>query len=99
MSCTKKCITMHQDKEGFLYPCKNNNSECTKCKSCEKVCPVLNMSSGRNKVFLRRDYDNLICVDFVCHGVPSPMAWKEYVKYRSQIDASGQFPEKINLRS
>ena len=51
------------------------------------------------KSFLRRDYDNLICVDFVCHGVPSPMAWKEYVKYRSQIDASGQLPEKINLRS
>lgn len=51
------------------------------------------------KSFLRKDYENLICVDFVCHGVPSPMAWKEYVKYRSQIDASGQLPKKINLRS
>lgn len=51
------------------------------------------------KSFLKKDYDNLICVDFVCHGVPSPMAWKEYVKYRSQIDSSGQIPKKINLRS
>lgn len=29
--------------------------------------------------FLRKPYVNLITVDFVCHGVPSPMVWKEYV--------------------
>lgn len=30
--------------------------------------------------FLGRDYNNLILVDLVCHGVPSPMIWKEYLK-------------------
>lgn len=50
------------------------------------------------KSFLKRDYENLICVDFVCHGVPSSMAWKEYVKYRAKIDANGDMPIKINLR-
>lgn len=29
--------------------------------------------------YLRRDYDNLITVDVVCHGVPSPMTWRDYV--------------------
>ena len=28
--------------------------------------------------YLGREYDNLFTVDLVCHGVPSPKAWKEY---------------------
>ncbi|MDR3002496.1 MAG: Coenzyme F420 hydrogenase/dehydrogenase, beta subunit C-terminal domain [Fibromonadaceae bacterium] len=31
------------------------------------------------KAFLQKDYDNLITVDFVCHGVPSPLVWKKYL--------------------
>lgn len=31
------------------------------------------------RAFLRKDYDNLITIDFVCHGVPSPMVWKKYL--------------------
>ena len=27
------------------------------------------------KKFLRKEYDNLLAVDFVCHGVPSPKVW------------------------
>ena len=30
------------------------------------------------KSFLQKDYDNLVCVDFVCHGVPSPKVWRKY---------------------
>ena len=37
------------------------------------------------KTFLKRDYENLYCVDFVCHGVPSPMAWRAYVEYRANV--------------
>lgn len=33
---------------------------------------------GLNR-FLRREYANLITVDTVCHGVPSPMIWKDYL--------------------
>ncbi|MCQ2381370.1 MAG: Coenzyme F420 hydrogenase/dehydrogenase, beta subunit C-terminal domain [Acidaminococcaceae bacterium] len=32
------------------------------------------------KTFLRRDYDNLLCVDIICHGVPSQALWEKYVK-------------------
>lgn len=31
------------------------------------------------KSYLRKQYDNLICVDFICHGVPSPLIWKKYL--------------------
>ena len=51
------------------------------------------------KSFVRKDFDNLICVDFVCHGVPSPMVWKSYIEYRAKEDADGKLPYSINLRS
>lgn len=51
------------------------------------------------KAFLKRDYENLVCIDFVCHGVPSPMVWEKYVKYRSLTDNSDSFPQHINLRN
>ena len=30
--------------------------------------------------FLRKDYPNLLCVDFLCHGVPSPGIWRRYLE-------------------
>lgn len=31
------------------------------------------------KHYLRKDYENLLAVDFVCHGVPSPKVWRMYL--------------------
>ena len=31
------------------------------------------------------DYENLLVVDFICHGVPSPMVWRKYVDYMQAI--------------
>lgn len=31
------------------------------------------------KKFLRKEYDNLLTVDFICHGVPSPKVWRMYL--------------------
>jgi coenzyme F420-reducing hydrogenase beta subunit len=31
------------------------------------------------KLFLGKKYDNLLTVDFVCHGVPSPKVWHMYL--------------------
>lgn len=179
--CPKQCITMLEDKEGFIYP-KVDESLCIDCEQCVKVCPFHNPSTpsvptevyaaynknkeirlasssggvftliaekvikedgvvfgakftdewrvaivptgtieglkafrgskylqatignsykqtkeylrqGRKvlfsgtpcqiaglKHFLRKDYDNLITVDFVCHGVPSPKVWGMYLE-------------------
>lgn len=51
------------------------------------------------KSFLQREYATLICVDFVCHGVPSPNVWREYVRYRSRLDNNGVMPLFVNMRS
>lgn len=51
------------------------------------------------KSFVRKDFHNLFCVDFVCYGVPSPEAWKAYIEFRSKEDADGKRPCSINLRS
>lgn len=31
------------------------------------------------KAYLRKEYDNLLTVDVICHGVPSPLVWKKYL--------------------
>lgn len=30
--------------------------------------------------YLKKDYDNLICIDLFCHGVPSPKLFNKYIK-------------------
>lgn len=52
--------------------------------------------------FLKKDYQNLITVDFICHGVPSPKVWRKYKKellanYSGNTLESPHF-EKISFR-
>lgn len=35
---------------------------------------------GGLKAFIKNDYNNLICIDLVCHGVPSPKLFKKYIE-------------------
>lgn len=178
--CPKQCISLKEDKEGFLYPIVDKQT-CIDCGLCEKVCPIINPNDSREplkvyaakhkddkirlksssggiftllaeqvidedgvvfgarfdeywevmhdytetkeglavfrgskyvqsrigntyqqaeiflkqgrkvmftgtpcqiaglKRFLRKEYDNLLTVDFVCHGVPSPKVWRMYL--------------------
>lgn len=32
------------------------------------------------KSFLQKDYENLLTIDLICHGVPSPLLWKKYLE-------------------
>lgn len=32
-----------------------------------------------------KDYENLILVDIICHGVPSPKVWKEYIEWVEKL--------------
>lgn len=44
--------------------------------------------------FLGKKYENLILVDIVCHGVPSPMVWQKYVSWQEETfgaSVSGMF--------
>lgn len=40
-------------------------------------CQVASLRSFLNN----KKYDNLICMDIVCHGVPSPKVYRDYLKY------------------
>lgn len=42
------------------------------------------------KKFLRKDYENLLTVEVVCHGVPSPMVWRDYLDYKRAERAAGK---------
>ena len=35
------------------------------------------------KSYLSKEYNNLITVDFICHGVPSPAVWRSYIKEKA----------------
>lgn len=41
--------------------------------------------------YLGKEYHNLISVDFLCHGVPSPGVWRKYL-----TEVSTSFPKEIN---
>ncbi len=47
--------------------------------------------------FLGKNYDNLICVDLICHGVPSPKVWGKYVKFVEKNTTSET--ESVSFRS
>ena len=51
------------------------------------------------QAYLKKPYDNLILVDVICHGVPSPKVWQHYIQYRNGQDAPESSIENINLRS
>lgn len=40
--------------------------------------------------YLARDYDNLICVEVICHAVPSPLAWRKFLEKRAAASAKGR---------
>lgn len=48
------------------------------------------------KKFLQKKYDNLIVVDIVCHGTPSPFVFEKYIKEIENI--SNKNITKINFR-
>lgn len=48
------------------------------------------------KNYLGRKYSNLICVDVVCHGVPSPKLWRLYLEY---VEEKKGKIKTVNFRS
>ena len=40
------------------------------------------------KAYLQKDYENLICVDIVCHGVPSAKVWDAYLSWQEEKNNS-----------
>lgn len=49
------------------------------------------------RFFLKKKYDNLITVEIVCHGVPSPLVWRKYLRELKQQKKIDRF-ERICFR-
>lgn len=48
--------------------------------------------------YLNKEYDNLITQDIICHGVPSPIVWNNYLEYQSNQHNKAGF-NSISFRS
>lgn len=70
-------------------------------KDLENNLDVLFCSTGCQvqglREYLKKDYKNLILVDIVCHGVPSPMAFSDYIHYME--NKRNDKITKINFRA
>ena len=51
------------------------------------------------KNYLGTDYPNMILVDMICHGVPSPKVWEKYLADRNKKDAKNSKISFVNLRN
>jgi coenzyme F420-reducing hydrogenase beta subunit len=51
---------------------------------------------GGLKSYLGKSYGNLLCVDIICHGVPSPDVWEKYKKFREK--AAGSSAKSVSFR-
>jgi len=48
------------------------------------------------RAYLGREYDNLLCVDVICHAAPSPLAWQKYLEARAaEIKGRGSAPAEV----
>lgn len=46
--------------------------------------------------YLGKEYANLVCIDILCHGVPSPKVWKAFVEWSERKKKSNV--ETVNFR-
>ena len=51
------------------------------------------------KLFLRKEYENLLAVDFICHGTPSPGVFRWYLSEEFAQEAARKSGKKIQFRS
>lgn len=58
-----------------IFKSVKDNAETKKVLFVGTPCQVAGLKS-----FLRKDYGNLICIDIICHGVPSPKLFSKYIQ-------------------
>lgn len=75
--CPKHCITMIEDREGFLYP-SIDLVQCIDCGLCEKVCPEINQNERRLPidVYAAKNLDETIRMNSSSGGIFTILAEK-----------------------
>lgn len=79
--CSKKCIKMKEDDNGFLFP-KLNEEECVSCGLCEKVCPMAGL------ITLKETLVEPMCYGFIVNS-------QEYRNKSASSGAFGKISECI----
>lgn len=81
--CQKDCITMKEDKEGFLYP-NVDETKCVDCGACERTCPILNVKKKQpfqQKAYIVQNKDESVLRESTAGG-----AFTAIAKYVLQND-------------
>ena len=69
---SSKYLQSHFD--GFYKQVRGLLTQGNKVLVCGSPCQMAAL-----RAFLRKDYDNLIIVDYVCRGINSPKVWRKYL--------------------
>ena len=104
-----KNVSVHQ--AGFQYPnykelCQSKYVFSNACNTFDEVKKLLEQGAfviycgtpcqiGALKAYLKIDYEKLLLLDFICHGVPSEKFMREHVKYISK----GRAIDSLEFRS
>lgn len=67
---------IQSDSRGFYKQVKGLLDTGEKVLLCGAPCQIAALKS-----FLRKDYDNLITIDFICQYVNSPLIWHKYIDH------------------
>lgn len=65
---------LQSNAEGFYKEIKGLLVKGEKVMVCGTPCQMAAL-----RVYLRKDYENLVIVDFICRGVNSPKIWRKYL--------------------
>lgn len=74
---------LQSDAQGFYRKVKESCETGKQVLVCGTPCQMAAL-----RRFLRRDYENLIIVDFICHSIASPKAHRKYFDYLEEIYGS-----------
>jgi len=74
---------IQSDARGIFNDVKHLLDDGEKVLICGTPCQIAGLKS-----FLRKDYDNLITIDFICMYVNSPFIWRKYIDYLEETHHS-----------
>lgn len=86
--CSSKYV--QSDTRGIFEKIKTKLKEGVEVLFTGTACQVAGL-----KGYLQKEYENLFTIDVVCHGVPSPMVYEEYLDEHKK---QGGKIEEINFR-
>lgn len=95
--CTKGCIKMERDGEGFYYP-SINKEKCMECGLCEKVCPMIIKTKEANNLISYAAYskDNDVLYKSSSGGLFTHLA--QYILKDKGVVYGAAFNEKNQVQ-